>query len=105
MRCRKLLLSLDLAAVFQDSRDHGLEPVESQRHRSVNGHRSWIWVKRTCGTYLTQNIHYRLDAGCLEGLQLFYRYAAEVGALPPAPELHFLDSTKGSHFRPLVHIF
>ena len=44
--------------------------------------------------YLTQNIHYQLDAGCMEGLQLFYRYAAEVGALPPAPELQFVNTTK-----------
>jgi chorismate dehydratase len=45
-------------------------------------------------TYLTQNIHYQLDAGCLEGLQLFYRYAAEIGALPPAPGLQFIDTIK-----------
>ena len=35
--------------------------------------------------YLTENIHYQLDAGCMEGLQLFYRYAAEIGALPRCP--------------------
>ena len=34
-------------------------------------------------SYLTGNIYYHLDAACLEGLQLFYRYAAEIGALPP----------------------
>ena len=34
-------------------------------------------------SYLTENIYYNLDAPCLEGLQLFYRYAAEIGALPP----------------------
>ncbi len=45
-------------------------------------------------SYLTQNIHYQLDAGCLEGLQLFYRYAAEIGALPAPPELQFVDATK-----------
>jgi chorismate dehydratase len=45
-------------------------------------------------TYLTQNIHYQLDAGCLEGLQLFYRYAAEIGALPAAPTLQFVDASK-----------
>jgi chorismate dehydratase len=45
-------------------------------------------------SYLTQSIHYQLDAGCLEGLQLFYRYAAEIGALPAAPELDFLDAAK-----------
>jgi chorismate dehydratase len=45
-------------------------------------------------TYLTQNIYYDLDAGCVEGLQLFYRYAVECGALPAAPTLQFLDVAK-----------
>ena len=44
--------------------------------------------------YLTQNIHYQLDAGCLAGLQLFYRYAAEIGALPAIPELLFVEKTR-----------
>jgi chorismate dehydratase len=42
-------------------------------------------------SYLTENIYYRLDAGCLEGLRLFYQYAAEIGALPAAPELQFAE--------------
>jgi chorismate dehydratase len=41
-------------------------------------------------SYLTENIYYHLDASCREGLQLFYRYAAEIGVLPAAPELCFL---------------
>jgi len=40
-------------------------------------------------TYLTENIHYELDPGCLEGLRLFYRHAAEIGALAEASELRF----------------
>jgi len=40
--------------------------------------------------YLTRNIHYVLDEACLAGLELFYRYAGECGALPPAPPLKFL---------------
>jgi chorismate dehydratase len=85
--------SLDLPAVFQNSRDHGLEPSRvSQIARE--------WAPRLeiseadVRSYLTHNIHYQLDAGCLEGLRLFYRYAAEIGALPTAPELQFVDSTK-----------
>jgi len=31
--------------------------------------------------YLTNSIYYDLDPACLEGLQLFYRYAGECGAL------------------------
>ncbi|HME33739.1 MAG TPA: menaquinone biosynthesis protein [Candidatus Sulfotelmatobacter sp.] len=85
--------SLDLPAVFQNSRDHGLEPsgLNQIAHE---------WAPRLdisegdVKSYLTQNIHYLLDAGCLEGLQLFYRYAAEIGVLPEAPKLQFVDATK-----------
>jgi chorismate dehydratase len=83
--------SLDLAMIFRYSRDHGLEPSNlSQIARE--------WSPRVglsedeIRAYLTENIHYELDAGCLEGLQLFYRYAAEIGALPMAPELQFAGS-------------
>ena len=41
-------------------------------------------------SYLVRNIHYYLDPPCLEGLKLFYRLGAEIGALPTAPELKFL---------------
>lgn len=85
--------SLDLPAVFQRSRDHGLEPSslhEIAREWSLRLDLSEAIIK----SYLTQNIHYQLDAGCLEGLRLFYRYAAEIGALPAAPELHFVEATK-----------
>jgi len=85
--------SLDLALIFQASRDHGLEPA------SVNQiAREWAakldLSEGDVRSYLTQNIHYDLDTDCLEGLRLFYRYAAEIGALPSAPELHFAETTK-----------
>jgi chorismate dehydratase len=44
--------------------------------------------------YLTENIYYELGAACVEGLQLFYRYAAECGALPTAPALRFVGAAK-----------
>jgi chorismate dehydratase len=86
-------LSLDLAAIFKDSRDHGLA-LENLNKIARE------WALRVglsedgVRSYLTENIHYQLDAGCVEGLQLFYRYAAEIGALPTAPELQFVDATK-----------
>jgi chorismate dehydratase len=82
--------SVDLAAVFRDSRDHGLEPASLD-------HIAREWAPRLeigeadVRAYLTENIHYELDAGCLEGLQLFYRYAAEIGALPEGRQLQFVD--------------
>jgi len=81
--------SLDLAAIFRDSRDRGLEPTSlSEIAREWS---SRLGISETeVRIYLTENIHYELDAGCLEGLQLFYRYAVEIGALPAAPELRFV---------------
>jgi chorismate dehydratase len=79
----------DLATIFQQSRDHGLEPA-SLDHIA----REWstrLGLKESdIRSYLTENIYYQLDAPCLEGLQLFYRYAAEIGALPSPPEMRFL---------------
>jgi chorismate dehydratase len=85
--------ALDLPAVFQNSRDHGLEPSSLNQLAREWAPRLDI-SEADVRSYLTQNIHYQFDAGCLEGLQLFYRYAAEIGALPQAPELQFVDTTK-----------
>jgi len=82
--------SLDLAAVFRESRDHGLQPENLERIAQQWAGRvglSTAEVRR----YLTENIHYQLDAGCLAGLRLFHRYAAELGVLPSAPDLHFAE--------------
>jgi chorismate dehydratase len=88
---RNLAVEFDLAEVFRRSRDHGLEPVSLGQIA-----REWA-PKLGIGesdirSYLTESIHYELDAECIEGLQLFYRYAAEIDALPAAPELRFLKS-------------
>jgi len=86
---REASSSQDLPTVFQQSRDHGLEPASLDQIA-----REWaprLGLKETdVRTYLTENIYYHLDTACLEGLQLFYRYAAEIGALPAAPEMRFL---------------
>jgi chorismate dehydratase len=85
--------SLDLPLIFSQSRDHGLKPA------SLN-HIAREWAPRLKLTesdvrsYVTENIYYVLDQACLEGLQLFYQYAAEIGALPAAPELRFADAVK-----------
>jgi len=85
----------DLAQIFQDSRDHGLAPSSlNQIARD--------WAPRLSlrddevRSYLAENIHYELDPGCLEGLQLFYRYAAEIGTLPAAPEMCFLGAANAA---------
>lgn len=85
--------ALDLAGVFRESRDRGLS--QASLARIV---REWApklgLSEETVRTYLTENIHYVLDAGCLDGLRLFYHYAYEIGALPGAPDLHFVEAAK-----------
>jgi chorismate dehydratase len=86
---------LDLAAAFQQSRDHGL------RRESLD-FIAGEWASRVGLTenevksYLTENIHYSLDPDCLDGMQLFYQYARECGALPSAPPLRFIDAAKAA---------
>jgi chorismate dehydratase len=87
--------SLDLCEIFRHSRDHGLKPASLDQI-------ALEWAPRLrlsepdIRSYLTENIHYTLDPACLEGLQLFYRYAAEIEALPPAPEISFAGSMKAA---------
>lgn len=81
--------SPDLPAIFQQSRDHGLEPANLDRIV-----REWAprlkLAEPDVHSYLTESIHYYLDNSCLDGLQLFYRYAAEIGALPLSPKIQFV---------------
>jgi chorismate dehydratase len=83
----------NLTTIFQASRDHGLQAQNIAAIASEWARRLGL-SESEVGSYLTENIHYQLDSGCLEGLQLFYRYAAECGALPPAPPLDFLEVAK-----------
>jgi chorismate dehydratase len=84
-----------LATIFQQSRDHGLEPANLDQIA-----REWtprLALKASdIRSYLTENIYYHLDVPCLEGLRLFYRYAAEIGALPAAPEIDFLGAANAA---------
>jgi chorismate dehydratase len=85
--------SVDLAAVFRESRDHGLEPASLEQISREWAPRVGI-SEADVLSYLTHNIHYQLDSGCVEGLGLFYRYAAEIGALPSPPELRFVETAR-----------
>jgi chorismate dehydratase len=89
---RQALAGRDAAAiaeVFKKSRDHGLAPKSLEAIAQQ-------WAPRlgqsleAVRVYLTHHIHYYLDPPCLEGLDLFYRLGAELGILPPAPELSFI---------------
>jgi chorismate dehydratase len=77
----------ELTSDLNASRDNGLLHVDELVKE---------WVPRidlpaeTIHEYLTGNIYYRLDEACVEAVQLYFRYAAEIGALPEAPPLKFL---------------
>jgi chorismate dehydratase len=78
-----------IAELFQKSRDHGLSPKNLETIAQEWAPRLGLTVE-AIRVYLTHNIHYYLDPPCLEGLQLYYRLGAEVGALPQAPGLRFV---------------
>lgn len=81
------LCAAELIDDLQSSRDHGLQHLEDL----ASEWSARIPVPReTIRFYLTNNIHYILDEACLRGLDEFYRYAAECGALPPAPPVSLL---------------
>ena len=82
--------ALDLAAVFRESRNHGLQP-ESLNRIAVEWAPKLKLSESDISDYLTQNIHYQLDDACIAGLQLFYEYSAQIGALPAEPALHFVE--------------
>jgi len=86
---------LDLAAVFQESRDHGLLAKNLDRIASEWGPRLDL-SQENVKSYLTENIHYFLDPACVQGMELFFKYAQECGALLSAPPLFFLDAAKAA---------
>lgn len=81
---------LNVARIFQESRDHGLQHV-SEISQAWSG--SLNLSEKTIREYLTDNIDYSLDEENLRGLKLFYRYAEECDVLPSAPDLRFLTPT------------
>lgn len=89
--------ALDLPAIFQQSRDHGLKADNVDAIARLWGSRLGM-TATAVKEYLTENIEYFLGSDTLDGLLLFYRYAAECGALPTAPTLHFHEAP-----RPVTH--
>jgi chorismate dehydratase len=78
-----------IAQIFKKWRDHGLSPKNLETIVQEWAPRLGLPVE-TIRVYLAHNVHYYLDPPCLEGLELYYRLAEEVGALPRAPELQFV---------------
>ncbi len=80
---------LNIARVFQQSRDHGLKHIPEIAA-------AWApklgLAAQVISDYLTENVDYSLDQENLEGLRLFFRYGAESGVFSSAPEPEFLNS-------------
>ena len=81
---------LDLAGIFQASRDHGLQPSALEKIAKEWSGRLQI-TPAEVKDYLTRNIYYQLDRDCLEGMELFFRYAAECGAVEQLRPVNFLQ--------------
>jgi len=77
-----------LTADLVMSRDNGLAHID----RLVQE-----WTPRlevpaaTIRAYLTENIHYMLDAECVKAIEVFRELAAGIGVLPELEKLHFLS--------------
>ncbi len=78
-----------IAQIFKQSRDHGLSPKNLEIIAQDWAPRLGLTVE-SMRVYLTQNIYYYLDPPSLEGLELYYRLASEIGVLPTAPQLQFI---------------
>ncbi|MBZ5646134.1 MAG: menaquinone biosynthesis protein [Acidobacteriia bacterium] len=84
---------VDLVQIFQQSRDHGLQNVDALARE---------WAPRVgisedaVRSYLTENIDFSLDAGNLAGMELFFHYAVECGAIAAAPPLEFVGAKAAS---------
>jgi chorismate dehydratase len=73
------LLDESVATDFIQSRDHGLQNIDAL----VAEWSGRIAIpEETIRAYLTTNIHYILDEECLEAIKVFFRMAAQAGALP-----------------------
>lgn len=72
---------------FERSRDHGLLHID-ELAQEWSGRMPLS--REALRDYFTGNIHYFLDDACLAGLELFYHYAVECGALESVPKLRFL---------------
>jgi chorismate dehydratase len=88
----RLEKGLNLARIFQESRDHGLEPQNIAALAKEWSQRLGL-TEAEVAAYLTDNIHYYLDQENHSGLQLFLQYAHELELISALPDLRFLGAT------------
>jgi chorismate dehydratase len=91
---------LNLARHFQASLNQGLQSSSLDEIAKTWSPRLGL-SQDDIREYLTRNIHFYLDADCVEGLKLFYRYAHECKLLPLVSELCLWDDISApSEFHP-----
>ena len=82
-------LGVDLAEIFQRSRDHGLQP-ENIATIAEEWSQKLGLNPDDIRQYLTENIDYYLDRENHAGLKLFLQYSQEIGLLTESPDLQLL---------------
>jgi chorismate dehydratase len=74
---------------FVQSRNHGIEDSSINRTGEI-----WSRILGISDTeikdYLTRNINYYLTEDCHEGMELFFEYAQECGAIKKVPTVQYL---------------
>ncbi|HKR85620.1 MAG TPA: menaquinone biosynthesis protein [Terriglobales bacterium] len=83
--------SLDLSAIFNQSRDRGLEADNVSEIVHAWSLRLGI-SEQSARDYITASVYFHLDDECMEGLRLFYAYAHRYGILPAIPKLSFVEA-------------
>lgn len=80
---------LDVAGIFQQSRDCGMLPANV-----ATTAREWAprleLPEQAIVEYLTKNIHYNLDEKCMEGLRMFFEFSKGCGLVERVPGLKFV---------------
>ncbi len=82
----------DLPCIFRESRDHGLEPQHTAQLAREWAPRVGL-TEAEVRSYLSDNIHYYLDRGALDGLDLFFSYATECGIIRQVPQFRLLGAS------------
>jgi chorismate dehydratase len=85
-------------AADDDELSHAAEVLSSSRNAGLRNvseiAQSWSpklsLSRELIESYLSENIHYYLDDENVSGMQLFFKYASELGVLPNPPELHLV---------------
>lgn len=89
---RRPVATPELAELFNRSRDEGVAEIETIVEEESARRRI---PRELVHSYLTENIHFFLDAARLEGLREFYRLAQVQGLIPHLEEVEFVKA--GAH--------